>query len=260
MENEESEVNNASNVQYRSYGYLGFHYSCSGTGVGGLMTCSDVVMDVTTFSRWLEDQELQSAERRGRAKQYTYSADIGAFDIETTNLVEVKQSVLYHWQFQYGGQVTVVGRTVDSLIELFTVLNRKLAADGLTMLVFVHNLSFEFQFMAGWHEFSADDVLIVDDRTILNARWGSIEFRCSYLQSGISLAALCDKYHVKHSKLSGDDFDYRKRRFPWTPMTDEELEYCLNDVRGLVEAMDARRQERGDTWYSFPLYENGVHP
>lgn len=223
------------------------------------MVCADVVLTLDSFARWLEDYELTAAPRRGRAKKTTYCADIGAFDIETTNIPEIKQGVLYHWQYQWGDKVTVIGRQADEVPKLFDLISRKLNEVGLGMLVFVHNLSFEFQFMAGWHYFSPSDTLVVDDRTILSANWGPVELRCSYLQSGQGLAALCEKYNVAHGKLSGDDFDYRKQRYPWTPLTEAETEYCLNDVRGLVEAMDARREERGDTWYSFPLYQDGVY-
>lgn len=224
-----------------------------------MMVCADVTLTLDSFARWLEGQELTAAPRRGRAKKVTYCAEIGAFDIETTNIPEIKQAVLYHWQFQWSDRVTVIGRQAEEVPKLFDLIGRKLNEAGLCMLVFVHNLSFEFQFMAGWHHFLPDDTLVVDDRTILSADWGPVEFRCSYLQSGQSLSTLCKKYNVAHGKLSGDDFDYHKQRYPWTPMSEAETEYCLNDVRGLVEAMDARREERGDTWYSFPLYQDGLY-
>ena len=62
---------------------------------------------------------------------------------------------------------------------------------------------------------------------------------------------------VKHQKLSGEEFDYGVKRYPWTELTDEELEYCINDVLGLVEAVNALMARDGDTLQTIPLTSTG---
>ena len=36
---------------------------------------------------------------------------VTAFDIEATRLPEIEQAVMYIWQFQFGPDITVIGRT-----------------------------------------------------------------------------------------------------------------------------------------------------
>ena len=87
--------------------------------------------------------------------------------------------------------------------------------------------------------------------------WNCFEFRCSYKLTNMSLKQFTKKMGVKHQKLSGDDFNYNMKRYPWTELTDEELEYCVNDVWGLVEAINALMARDGDTLQTIPLTSTG---
>ena len=53
--------------------------------------------------------------RRGNpaGKKRHYVGLTTAFDIETTLIEEINQSVMYIWQWQFGEDVTVIGRTWD---------------------------------------------------------------------------------------------------------------------------------------------------
>ena len=70
------------------------------------------------------------------------------------------------------------------------------------------------------------------------------EFRCSYLHSNMSLEVFLEKMGVEDLKQSGEEFDYSKIRYPWTPLSDQEMKYIVNDVKGLVEALTAIRFTR----------------
>ena len=61
---------------------------------------------------------------------------------------------------------------------------------------------------------------------------------------------------VEHKKLTGT-FDYEKKRYPWTILTDEELAYCVHDVQGLVEAIQIEMKHDNDNLYTFPLTSTG---
>ena len=87
--------------------------------------------------------------------------------------------------------------------------------------------------------------------------WGCFEFRCSYKLTNMSLKQFTSKMMVKHQKLSGDEFNYSVKRYPWTELMDEELEYCINDVLGLVEALNALMARDGDTLQTIPLTSTG---
>ena len=86
---------------------------------------------------------------------------------------------------------------------------------------------------------------------------GCFEFRCSYKLTNMSLGQFTKRMRVEHTKLSGDDFDYSVKRYPWTPIEGEELEYCVNDVLGLVEALTALMQRDGDTLQTIPMTSTG---
>ena len=224
------------------------------------MICAERQIEYGTNPVPWEEVKLTPEKTRGRKQnsKRKFAAQIGAFDIETTNLDDVKQSFIYHWQFQMDKWFTVTGRTDDQIVDFFRDLDSYLDTLNADLIVYVHNLSFEFQFLSGLFDLSGEKTFAMDNRKVLKVSLlGHIEMRCSYLQTGRSFDSLCKTYKVFHVKQSGEEFNYRKIRYPWTELTEPELLYCLNDVRGLVEAMYARKEERGDTWYSIPYTKTG---
>lgn len=206
---------------------------------------------------WLYEIPLvkrKSGNQRTR-KRIQYKDLITAFDIETTRLEDIEQSIMYVWQWQFGDEYTVVGRTW----EQFEAFQRKLKAvlEDSVLVVFVHNLSYEFQFLRGIYQFTQDEVFAIKSRKVLKCNmWDSFEFRCSYIHSNMNLDTYTKKMGVKHKKLTGT-FDYEKIRYPWTELSDEELAYCVHDVQGLVEAIEIEMEHDGDNLYTFPLTSTG---
>lgn len=180
---------------------------------------------------------------------------VTAFDIEATRLPEIEQAVMYIWQFQFGPDITVIGRTwIDFHIFIEKVKQR---LKDRKLIVYVHNLSYEFQFLKGVFKFQPEDVFILDDRKILKCMIGEdIEIRCSYMLTNLSLDKLLKKYNVENKKLTGQ-FDYSKRRLPWTDLDDTEMQYCVNDVKGLVQALTIQMKADGDDLKSIPLTSTG---
>ena len=197
--------------------------------------------------------------RRGNpaGKKRHYIGITTAFDIETTLIDDIQQSVMYIWQWQFGEDYTVIGRTWD---EFLTLQKRVKAClpDDRWLVVYVHNLSYEFQFLKGIYQFVPDEVFAVASRKVVKCDMhGCFEFRCSYKLTNMSLKQFTSRMRVAHQKLSGEDFDYTVKRYPWTPIEGEELEYCVNDVLGLVEAVNALMARDGDTLQTIPLTSTG---
>ena len=200
---------------------------------------------------------LKNRKGNPGGKKRHYIGITTAFDIETTLIDSVEQSVMYIWQWQFGEDYTVIGRTWDEFLELQKRIKAVLPEDR-WLVVYVHNLSYEFQFLKGIYSFYPDDVFAVASRKVVKAdMWGCFEFRCSYKLTNMSLKQFTSKMMVKHQKLSGEEFDYGVKRYPWTELTDEELEYCINDVLGLVEAVNALMARDGDTLQTIPLTSTG---
>lgn len=200
---------------------------------------------------------LKNRKGNPGGKKRHYIGITTAFDIETTLIASVEQSVMYIWQWQFGEDCTVIGRTWDEFLDLQKRIKAVLPEDR-WLVVYVHNLSYEFQFLKGIYSFFPDDVFAVASRKVVKAdMWGCFEFRCSYKLTNMSLKQFTSKMMVKHQKLSGEEFDYGVKRYPWTELSDEELEYCINDVLGLVEAVNALMARDGDTLQTIPLTSTG---
>lgn len=178
-----------------------------------------------------------------------------AFDIESTNIKAIQQAVMYIWQFQIGTELTVFGRTWDEFILLLNKILPVLETN-VWLVVYIHNLSYEFSFLKGIYDFREDEVFCLSRRKVLKCTmYDKIEFRCSYKLSNSSLKDFTRKYKVKHLKLL--DFDYAIDRYPWTPLTIEELRYCQNDVLGLVESVNALMLSEKDNLMTVPMTSTG---
>lgn len=167
-------------------------------------------------------------------KKVTYLNVECAFDIETTSYMADthKYAFVYLWAFGIGenGEI-LTGRTWDEFLTLCTELQTHYDLSPQKRLVcYVHNLGYEFQFMRKY--FNWLEVFSVDERKPIFALCDfGIEFRCSYLLSGYSLATVAKNLtnHTISKKLG--DLDYSLIRHHETPITETELEYCLHDVR-----------------------------
>ena len=208
--------------------------------------------DLAAFKeRPLQKKNTGNPSTRSRVR---YKDVISAFDIETTRIREIEQSVMYIWQWAFDEHV-YVGRTWAEFADLAEKIAGSLGTDE-KLVVFVHNLSYEFSYLKGIYDFQPEDVFAVDQRKILKCTMlGHIEFRCSYLHSNMSLKEYTDKMGAEHAKLS--QYDYTKERWPWTPIEGDELLYCVYDVIGLTEAIRKDMEIEGDTLYSFPLTATG---
>lgn len=190
-------------------------------------------------------------------KKVLYLDAVCAFDIETSivedETLEDKNAVMYVWQFACEDKCCW-GRTWDEYINFIGTINDHLHCN---LVVYVHNLSYEFTWLSGLFDFASEDVFCTAPRKILTATWENIEYRCSMLLSNDSLEGFCDKHKVEHQKQSGIKFDYTKQRFYFTPLTLFEFKYALYDVVGLVECIKAEMKTESRDLYSIPLTSTG---
>lgn len=166
-----------------------------------------------------------------------------------------KRAIMYIWQFGINGNV-VVGRTWEEFFTMLDKIAKILRLDEKRrLMIFVHNLSYEFQFLCKWLDWYK--IFSIDLRKPIYAITENfIEFRCSYLLSGYSLANLSNqlmKYKVQ--KMTGD-LDYSLMRNSLTQMTEKEILYCVNDVRVvMVYIQEKIENERGLT--NLPITKTG---
>lgn len=196
-----------------------------------------------------------------------------AFDIETSTVVYPKEkkidpvnahAFMYVWQLQIN-DYTVMGRTWDEAMDMFLAIaqaciriRKENRLEELpTVICWVHSLAYEFQFLSGIYPFKTEECFFRDVRKPIYCRmFNCIEMRCSYMQTNMSLKHLTIQMGVKE-KLSGQKYNYEIIRYPWTPLTEYEKEYCATDVQSLLECMKLKMHNDHDTVHTVPLTSTG---
>lgn len=172
---------------------------------------------------------------KGRKNQPSLYNLACSFDIESTSIIyqEEKVAFMYIWMFQIE-DVAVYGRTWGEYQDFIKTISKRYGLSKFkALVVYVHNFSFEFQFMKNY--FNWEDVFAVDERKPIKALESlGILYKDSYILSGYSLATVAKNLHThKIEKLTGY-LDYNKIRTSKTPLTEQELAYCEYDVRIVV--------------------------
>ena len=156
-----------------------------------------------------------------------------SYDIETSSFRDDQDSqvaIVYAHILNIDGYVFKWETWNDTIIAF----NHLKEVFGLSyyrrIIVFAHNLSYEFQFLKKRFEFT-NVFNNGGERKVLKAEMKiGLEFRCSLMLSGSSLAGVAKNltnYTIR--KLEGD-LDYSKIRTPETKITDKELQYMIHDV------------------------------
>jgi len=194
----------------------------------------------------IDHKEIKSNKRKGNA---TYVDIECAFDVETTSTIVDGEKVgfMYAWTFGIKNNENIVhGRTWKQFRELVNYLQKfyNLKEDR-RLIVYIHNLSYEFQFMRKW--FTWKQVFGTDSRKPITATTKSgIEFRDSYILSGKSLSDVADSLvHHEIKKLKGE-LDYTKVRHQNTVLFTKELEYMRNDVLIILYYINEQRRIYGN--------------
>jgi len=185
---------------------------------------------------------------------------VTAFDIESTRLSDIEQAFMYVWQWQIGPDCLLMGRTWDDFLQACDQLQqfiRVAFGDRARLVVWVHNLSYEFSFLKGIYKFQPAEVFAMERRKIAKCTmYNTFEFRCSYIHSNMSLDQFAKKMGCQIRKLTGT-FDYDVIRYPWTKLSPDELAYCVHDVQCLVEAITREMAADGDDLTNIPMTSTG---
>ena len=220
---------------------------------GGLLSQTEFLIKVNELlsSDWLV--------RDNKRVEY-YNVPAG-FDIEVSSFYqgekkpENKRGIMYIWQFGIFNLVTT-GRTWKEFEVLISMVQKILYLnENRRLVVYVHNLPYEFQFIR--KHFDWDEVFILTERKPVYATTGGIEFRCSLkLAGGKALANVAkDLQKYKVEKAVGN-LDYEQIRTPLTPLTEKELLYCENDIRVILCYIQEKIEQDGDIT-KIPLTNTG---
>lgn len=182
------------------------------------------------------------------------------FDIETTSMMvndDEKVAFMYLWTFGIKDEKHIhMGRNWEDFLLLLEDVKEHFKLDvDRRLIVYVHNLGYEFQFMRKYFEW--ENTFNIDERKPIKALTkDGIEFRDSYILSGFSLENTA-KNLTKHKidKLVGD-LDYSLIRHSKTELTKDEVEYARNDVLIILYYINEQLNIYGDIT-KIPLTNTG---
>lgn len=190
-----------------------------------------------------------------------YYRDIMTFDTETTSYTgkqtesskNGKNAFVYIWQMCINGK-TFYGRTIKEFFEFLLQIKQlrilKNKKKG-KFVIYVHNLSFDFQFMRNFMGWTS--VFALKQRDIIKANFlDMFEFRCSYKLTNKSLETIGNE--IGTVKQVGD-LDYRVIRTPESELTSEEMLYCEQDVVVLYDYI--REMLKKYTFHNIPVTSTG---
>ena len=217
--------------------------------------------DWKKISESLKGCWIQSSKKRDK-KAFFCNVAMG-FDTETTsfkvlekdeqgNDIVLKRGCMYLWVFGICDKM-YYGRTYDDLHIFLDSLkkNLKLSAKR-KVVVYVHNLSFDFQFIRS--HFHVSEIFAREERKVMYAEIDEcIILKCSYILTNKSLDLLSQETQTK--KLVGY-VDYELIRTPVTNLTTKDKMYAENDVKILLEYI-TKQIEKEKSIVNIPLTSTG---
>ena len=165
-----------------------------------------------------------------------------------------KKAIMYIWQFAIEDNV-IIGRTWNDFLYFCKKLYDYLNLKKRYIIVYVHNLSYEFQFICRW--FNWIDIFADSERKPIKAMTDThFIFKCSYRLSGYSLEVLANNLKSHSIKKMVGDLNYNLIRNSKTPISKEELQYCINDVLIVTSYIEEQIDEFGNI-EKIPLTQTG---
>lgn len=217
----------------------------------------------------IEKHRKHHKQKNGKSAITKYSNSIMTFDIEVTSAFLENGKVIpyrkgesaeywnslqplalcYIWQFSCDG-VVYYGRELRD----FEKVLQDIPSD-VNCIIWVHNLSYEFQFLSNFLEWSS--VFARSSHKPIRAvpkKYKNIEFRCSYMLTRLSLETWGKQ--LGFEKAVGY-LDYDAIRTPLTKLTEKEMFYCERDCL-VVEAGIKSYVKKYGNQRSIPLTQTGT--
>ena len=189
-------------------------------------------------------------------KSISYCEKWACFDIETSHNHNEDNLIgwCYQWAFYFNGSA-FVGRKPSEFMKLLKLIH----SDKDMLVIFVHNLAYEFSYLYQFLHMLDDDIEMLAISThkpiTIKLKTLKIEFRCSYRLSNMSLNGWCEKYKTLHTKAVGA-IDYDVIRYQDTPLDlNTDWYYMLSDVVCMDDAL--HYELKGFTIANAPITSTG---
>lgn len=230
-----------------------------------------MIKHYSEFTSYKPKYERDEYGKKRRYKKKYILNDIFSFDIETTSyfIIDGKLTawdekydndtylksecggVCYIWQFSINEQV-YYGRELSELSIFLDRIFGSIDFENVNKpIIWVHNLSFEFQWIREIFDFT--NVFARTQRKPIKAETDKYQFRCTYFLTQLSLAKWSESTPVR--KQEGL-LNYNVLRTPISPLTSEEMKYCEFDCLVVYYGIRDFQRKYKDQ-YHIPLTQTG---
>lgn len=195
---------------------------------------------------------------KGRNMKHYYKDYIG-FDIETSTIItaQYKRAYMYIWTLTIN-DTTIRGNSWTDFITLLGWIQDILdPAPHYYILIFIANMSFEFQFMRKYLNIT-DSFFLEEREPLYIIHNDCIEFRDALKITGGNLDYLARSYTTTQKMVGDLDYSIQRNYSDAYNMTDTEYQYCDNDTIILSEYSAYYFRHFGCGMGFFPLTQTGI--
>jgi hypothetical protein len=172
----------------------------------------------------IDFRRYEFIKKRKNKKTYSYCPAFMTFDIETSHNSDV--SWCYQWAVKFDNRYFCGRKLSEFMTYLQNVYEFYDLSETKKILIYVHNLSYEMQFLKHYlKEFDDNiNVLAVDSHGYISVDVNGFKFLCSYKLSNLSLDLFSKSYAVKYRKAV-NEIDYSIKRYQDEQLTDSDWFY-----------------------------------
>ena len=185
-----------------------------------------------------------------------------ALDTETSHNhnADHPECWIYQWAFAFNHALYYGRRPSDLIRALKTIVNYYNLGEDRRMVVFVHNLPYDFSYLLLFlQEAFGDPINLLASEPhkpfIVEYACG-LQFRCTYKLSNDSLERWGAKLDIKHPKMAGA-IDYEEIRHQDTPLYRDDWRYMFTDCIALDESIQKQLLLYNDSMATMPFTSTG---
>lgn len=184
-----------------------------------------------------------------------FDSETYSFKVVNDRQEQEKRAVMWAWGLAIGDEC-YMGRTWSEFVKALDIIRE---AWGITpdtrMIVWVHNLSYDFQFFRKWFKWTS--VFALKSREVCYALTDTgIEFRCSYILTGYGLEKVGEHLTAHNIRKLAGTIDYDIPRHPGSKLTDEEVLYLEHDCLVVTAHIEEQIEKEGGL-AKIPLTKTG---
>ena len=198
-----------------------------------------------------------------KRSKITYSDKPMFLDIETSHNHDPENPICWIVSIQVlFDDAYHLFRTPEEFIKYISDLSKRMKlSTERRLVIYIHNASYDLSYLLPYIQKyypgkEERHCIMHGEHKIIQYYQGGLEFRCSYLLSGVSLERWSKEMNVEHQKQVGL-YDYDAIIYQDSELDLQSLTYDEYDVLSMQECFDKQLEAHGDYIASIPLTSTG---